>query len=111
MPHVKRCGVRVGRLSVKLGAVLAGVRLPDRVQSSKEPLMTKPLYERCMDQHRAVGTIGYPRPFLRGYEGPHASVRTCGAAACLASANRYIRGITGHDGVFRTFEESRAGAA
>jgi hypothetical protein len=70
--------------------------------------MTAAVYEICLRNHTAVGTIGYPAPLPKGYTGPHASVRTCGAAACVASANRYILSVTGHRGVFRTFSQARA---
>lgn len=72
--------------------------------------MTKAQYERCISEHQAVGTIGYPAPLPKGWTGtgPHASVSTCGNGGCIASANNYIRSVTGHDGVFRTFEQARA---
>jgi hypothetical protein len=73
--------------------------------------LTAALYEICLRNHPAAGTIGYPAPLPEGYTGPHASVRTCGAAACVDSANRYIQKVTGHRGVFRTFAEARAAYA
>lgn len=71
--------------------------------------MTLPLFEQCFSKHVAIGTLGYPEPPLN-IKDPHMSVRTCGEKKCVASANRAIRKVTGHDGVLTTFAEARARA-
>jgi hypothetical protein len=69
--------------------------------------MSKAIYERCHDSHQATGTIGWPAPYPKGYTGAHASMRTCERSECQASANRWVRKHTEHDGIYRSFEQSR----
>ena len=70
--------------------------------------MSKPLYELCRDRHAATGTIGWLAPMPPGYTGAHASVRICPREQCQRSANRWVREHTGHDGIYRTFEQARS---
>lgn len=69
--------------------------------------MTVAQYQHCLEHHRHNGTIGYPRE-LPNIGEAHMSVRTCGSAECVASANRAIRKMTGHDGIYLSFADARA---
>lgn len=69
--------------------------------------MSRPLYRQCWDRHEPIGTIGYPSfEWLTANPGKrpaHMAVTTCGRTECVESANRAIRKLTGHDGVFAPF--------
>lgn len=67
--------------------------------------MTKPRYEQCWDKHDPIGSLGYPtyEQLEANPRAAHMSVHTCGRTECVESANRAIRDVTGHDGIFRPF--------
>lgn len=69
--------------------------------------MTLAQYQHCLEHHHHKGTIGYPLE-LTNLREAHMSVRTCGSPECVASANRAIRKVTGHDGVYLSFVDARA---
>lgn len=64
--------------------------------------------ELCAEHHTHTGTLGWPVPYEPG-DGPHASTRVCDRAECQDAASRWVQEATGHDGVYRSFEDARAG--
>lgn len=73
--------------------------------------MTKSIIELCWDNHRQTGTLGYPntRPIVLGEA--HCSMAVCDRPECRASANRAVRKVTGHDGVYVSYTQARAEGA
>lgn len=59
----------------------------------------------CLPACVAIGTIGWPVKPQRGEV--HASTVICDSPSHQAEAQRWVYGITGHEGVFRTFEQAR----
>ena len=60
----------------------------------------------CTPACRPGGTIAWPLDYERGK--PHASTHVCDSPSHQAEASQWVQGITGHEGVFRTFEQPRA---
>jgi hypothetical protein len=60
----------------------------------------------CMPTCRPVGTMAWPPEYVKGQS--HASTHVCDSPAHQDEASRWVYGITGHAGVFRTFAETRA---
>jgi hypothetical protein len=67
--------------------------------------VTKSIIETCWDTHRQTGTLGYPREYEPGK--PHCSMAVCDDPKCRASANRAVRKVTGHDGVYLSYQRAR----
>jgi hypothetical protein len=67
--------------------------------------MTEP---PCLPTCRPVGTIGWPSRPSR--DEAHASTVVCDSPSHQDGAREWVRGITGHAGVFRSFAEAREGA-
>lgn len=61
----------------------------------------------CLPTCIPVGTIGWPVPIVRGEA--HASAVVCDSPSHQDETRAWVHSITGHAGVFRTFEEARAG--
>lgn len=73
--------------------------------------MSEAQYRRCWDEHRAIGTFGWPALDVLTPKSAHFSTVTCGSDPCIRSANRECRKITGHNGEFRPFKSTRERAS
>jgi hypothetical protein len=104
-PKCRRCGQFVGldedELAIRHDTRSAG-GLAVRCEGSFLPPAGEP---PCLPSCTPVGTIGWPVPYER--DKPHASTRVCNSPAHQEAASAWVHGITGHDGVFRTFARAR----
>lgn len=69
-------------------------------------MSSKPTPPPCTGSCTPVGTVGWPVPYRRGEA--HASAQVCDLPRHQAQASRWVEAMTGHPGVFMSFEQARS---